>query len=206
MLCLRYFQIFTSVKFLLIILSSIYLSTHLLANQISYVIKSKDHTELGNLVVNRTIENGKEEILVHSEIKVKKLITVVISYSLHSSFQKKTLITNDIITFRNRMPQDIMSTRKRDDGYLFTKNSKETKVKNFNFCESMMYFNEPIGHNEVYSEFDGVFKPIQRFKKEKRYDLTNPKNKNVSSYYYSDGILEKAVVEHALITLYLYKK
>lgn len=183
-----------------------FLTQNTLAVNISYVIKSEDDKTLGSLVVDRKVTDGKEEILVKSEIKVKKLVTVVISYSLRSVFVKNRLESNDIIVFRNHLPRDVMSTQKEAQGYLFTKNSEESKVKDFSFCESMMYFNEPKDQPEIYSEFDGVFKSIEYHKNENRYDLKNPKNKNISKYFYVNGMLQKAIVHHQLMTIFLYRK
>lgn len=176
------------------------------AGNVTYIIKSKDNEQLGQLVVTQSISNDREEIHVTSEIKVKKLITMVISYTLYSVFENNKLQANEVVTFRNHLPHDVMTTVKKDQGYLFTKNEKKSTIKDFVFCESMMYFNEPKDLKEIYSEFDGVFKSIVHHKSENRYDLTNPLNKNTSKYFYSNGMLQKAVVFHPMMTLYLYRK
>lgn len=177
-----------------------------LARTDEYIIKDADDQDLGRLVVINTIKEDHEEILVKSEIKVKKLITVTISYSLHSIFYQNCLVQNDVITFRNRKPQDIMSTKRASEGYIFSKNSEERNVGDVPYSESMMYYNEPVNRSEIYSEFDGVFKTVKKTSEPNGYQLTNPLNNNESYYYYEDGILERAIVKHALISLYLYRK
>ena len=178
----------------------------LFAHAAEYTIRSKDNERLGYLNVTRIITNGKEEILVQSRIEVKMLFTIVISYTLHSVFQDHKLISNEIVTYRNHNEEDEMSTKRLSEGYIFKKNEKESKVKDFEFCESMMYFNEPTNIPEAYSEFDGVFKRVKHIKTENRYDLINPLNSRVSNYFYRDGVLERAIVHSPLLTLFLYRK
>ncbi|UKN02339.1 hypothetical protein K6119_02240 [Paracrocinitomix mangrovi] len=171
-----------------------------------YTILSKENEYLGTLKVNSSKQDGIEEIYVESEITIKKIFTVMVSYTLQSKFKGKKLLSNEITTYMNKKVHEKMSTFKKESKYIFTKNTKQKDVKDFNFCESMMYFNEPIGVSTLYSEFDGVFKPTSYIAKDSCYALTNPINKNVSKYYYKDGILRKAIVKSALATLYLYLK
>ena len=171
-----------------------------------YLVLSGDNRHLGNLTVTHTIDKDVEEILVESQITIKKIFTLVISYTLHSTFIGRKLVSNKITTYNNNLVKDVMSTEKRPSGYWFTKNTKENKVKDFTFCESMMYYNEPANCSEVYSEFDGVFKPLEYCKEDQHYELTNPLNNHVSKYFYKEGVLQKAIVKSTLMTLFLYRK
>ncbi|MBD3636610.1 MAG: hypothetical protein HUJ25_04655 [Crocinitomicaceae bacterium] len=171
-----------------------------------YIVLSKDNDYLGSLEVVSELKEKTEEVKVESQIKVKKLITIVFSYSLYSKFVHEKLVSNKITTFLNHKQQDEMSTEKAGNTYTFTKNKVRKEVRSFSFCESMMYYNEPKGIPEIYSEFDGVFKSVKFIEKETCYELTNPTNKNVSKYFYAEGILQKAIVKHPLVTLYLYRK
>jgi hypothetical protein len=170
-----------------------------------FIVLSEDNRKLGNLIVTQTNQDNKINIHVISEIIVKKLVSVSISYTLDSEFLNGKLQSNKITTYRNKRLQAIMTTTRNEDGYLFTKNGHSSQLKKFIYCESMMYYNEPVDLDEVYSEFDGVIKRIERTKLHE-YELTNPDNGNISKYFYSNGLLERAIVRSPLITLYLYRK
>jgi hypothetical protein len=171
-----------------------------------YVILSKDNKYLGNLTATSAVDEETEEISVESKITVKKLFKVVFTYTLRSSFNGGKLHLNQITTYLNDKIKDKMSTVKKGSGYLFRKNNQAKIIKDFTFCESMMYYNEPKNVKQIYSEFDGVLKSTEYLEREKCYALTNPENNNVSKYFYQDGVLSKAIVKNAFTTLYLHLK
>lgn len=175
------------------------------AQKNSYSVYSAKNELLGNLNVNRTKTDSLTLIEVNSEIKVKKLISVVIAYTLSSIYFNGKLYSSSVITYRNKRVYSLMQTVRQNEQYKFTKDGDQvTFIKNIEFVESMLYFIEPKGISFAYSEFDGVHKSISKFKAE-HYKITNPLNGNVSEYLYKKGVLESAKVDHPLITLFIFR-
>ena len=57
----------------------------------------------------------------------------------------------------------------------------------------------------VYSEIDNIKKPIKNVGFNE-YNLTDPKSGHISDYYYSKGLLDKAVIRHTLMNFELTRR
>ena len=175
------------------------------AQQNSYSVYSAKKELLGKLKVNRTKTDSITLIEVDSEIKVKMLISVVISYSLSSIYFSDKLYSSSVITYRNKRLYSIMQTVRQNKQFKFTKDGDQINyIKDIDFVESMLYFKEPKGISFAYSEFDGVHKAISEYKSG-HYKLTNPLNGNVSEYVYEKGVLESAQVQHPLMRIFVFR-
>lgn len=175
-----------------------------LAKTSVFTILNADGEAIGSLKASMTTENGVDILSVESRVTVNKFFDISVSYDLKSVFKSGKLINNNITTYFKNKVRDKISTKKTESGYVYQKNEDIKQISDFEFCESMLYFNEPVGINKIYSEINGNFKPTVFVENEQSYALTNPDNHNVNKYFYQNGILNKAVVHAPFFTIYLH--
>jgi len=64
----------------------------------------------------------------------------------------------------------------------------------------MLYFKEAGNIKLIYSEMSGVDNTMSKTG-EGQYILTNNKNKKQNKYWYRNGILERALINHSVIDI-----
>ncbi|NOY47002.1 MAG: hypothetical protein GXO84_02095 [Chlorobi bacterium] len=187
-----------------LILILIFLSVHCNSQNVNYRITSKE-TSIGNLSVKKIEENNTIQIEVVSEVTVRLFITIDFKYKLNCTYKDKELIFSSVITYVNGRVHSTTTTKKDGEYYSITKNNHSSKYLNeINFPAALLYFVEPEGVTKIFSEFDGIAKPIKEIVKNK-YQITNPKNGRLSEYLYRNGILESSINHHSLMTFTLTK-
>jgi hypothetical protein len=146
-----------------------------------------DNEQMGDMHASKT-KGSKEKYLMESKIKVEKMIKVDLFYKIEAIFEKNILLLSNALETANGKEHTNSETIKNKSGYS-VKTKKETKTIphkgiSYNLCK--LYFEEPIGVNNIWSDTFGemlTLKPAG----EHRYELVLPNGKS-SFYSYFKGI------------------
>ncbi len=166
-----------------------------------------NHTERGNITVTKHIDDsGMVEFTAVSDSKFKLFITVNFSYKLNCVYKDGIFLFSSVSTFVNGSQHSSTTASKIDKTTYVLKNSGHEKriFKPISYSGIKLYFEEPKNVTEVFSEFYNSFNPLQKIKNQV-YQLTNTENGYISEYYYQNGILQKAIIHHEIMTFSLEK-
>ena len=113
---------------------------------------------------------------------------------------------SSVTTFVNGKIHSTSKTEKIGNYYTITKNGHTSKYLNeIAFSGALLYYREPKGLTNIYSEFDNLEKPIKNIGINE-YQITNPKNGYLSEYKYKNGVLVSTTNHHTLLTFKLTKE
>ncbi len=190
-------------KYLLYIF--IFLSTQLFSQTVTdslhYNITTDNGLSLGHLKV---MQNKVDEIIetnVTSQTKIKLFVTVDLTYHLYSIYKDKHLIHSLVSVFLNKRLHSKTKVDRIGNTYQIFKNGQKANLdRAVIYSGSLLYFKEPIGLTQIFSEFDGLIKSIDQIGAH-QYRITNPVNGKTSIYHYQDGILQQIIIHHKLLTV-----
>jgi len=192
-------------NYIFILLAFILLTIKLNAQTLVYDITSKNK-QIGQLSISKTQEKELIKIEMTSEVNVHLYILIDLKYRLTAYFRNDSLIFSSVTTYVNGKRHSSSTTEKTVENYSLTKDGHLSKLYyQISYSGALLYWKEPINVANVYSEFDDIEKPIKKVGSSK-YQLTDPKSGHKNTYYYSNGRLEKATIEHSLMPFTLTKR
>lgn len=153
------------------------------AQKLKYKIRMKDD-EVGIMTAVRTGKT-KQKIELESNISFQKLITIQLHYRMEASYENNVLLLSSTIQQANGKEMANTTTKKTESGYTITTTKGTSTVTEkqilFNLCK--LYFEEPKGVKQVWSDTYGEMLAIKAVGPGK-YELTLPDgNKNYYSYH-----------------------
>ena len=169
-----------------------------------YKITSND-SYIGKLEVTKSTTNNLLQIEVLSQVKVNLFIAIDFTYKLNCTYKNNELLFSSVTTYVNGKVHSTTTTEKDGAYYSVTKDEHPLKyLDKIFYSGALLYFTEPKGVTKIFSEFDGISKPITEINKNE-YQIRNPKNDHLSEYRYKNGILQSSVNHHRLMTFTLTK-
>lgn len=171
--------------------------------KLQYTIISNNN-KIGTLTAEKSVANNVTTYKVNSNSKMKIFLTVDYSYTLNCTYKKDTLLYSSITTYLNGRQWNKATTDKISSNiYKTTNDNHENKLFiPITYSGTLLYFKEPNTVTNVYSEIFTDFNPIKKIDNH-IYQLTNSKNGNTNKYFYANGILQKAIIQHKLMTIEL---
>ena len=161
---------------------------------------------IGDLKATKTSVNNILQIEVISEVKVKLFISIDLKYKLNCTYKNNELLFSSVTTFVNGKIHSTSITEKIGNYYDITKNGHSSKfLDEIPFSGALLYYREPKGLTNIYSEFDNLEKPIKNIGINE-YQITNPQNGYLSEFKYKNGILVSTTNHHTLLTFKLTKE
>jgi len=175
------------------------------AQDLEYNITANKN-QLGTILVKQTEKNGIIQIQATSEVKVQLFVNINLKYILNCTYKNNQLLYSSVTTYVNGKLHSTSTTEKKEGYYEVIKDGHSSRLyENIKYSGALLYHTEPIGKTKLYSEFNGIEKPIKKIDAH-TYQITNPDNGHISIYKYKNGILESTTIEHALLTFTLTKK
>ena len=168
------------------------------------------NNKVGTLTVSweKDSDHSITKVRVESDARVNLLVVrAKIDYLGISKFEDGVLKSAEIKVLRDGKPHQNATTQKRRGRYLVHINDERKWIEHpaIHFSSLLLYTREPKGVSEVYAEADGVFNQLE-YCGNGKYELILQGSRN-NFYYYNEGILVKALLDHwiAPITLKLRK-
>ncbi len=182
-----------------------FLVGQVLSQTTTYTITANGHP-IGDLSVKKSKTNDYMQIAVTSDVKVKLFITVDISYKLNATYKNNELVSSAVTVYVKGKVHSKITTTKNGQYYTIVDNGHTSQyLHKITYSSALFFVKEPQGITSVYSDFGGSLKPLAEIDAH-LYQLTNPSSGHHENYLYAYGALQKATIEHSLLTFELTKK
>ncbi|WP_417602109.1 DUF6134 family protein [Owenweeksia hongkongensis] len=164
-----------------------------------YIISLKGF-EVGNQTVTQIVNNGITTVEVSSKATVKLGFTYTVSYHQLAHYDNQRLIESRVTIKKNDEIYSTSHTKWTGDHYRVMQDGKSFQIPGeLHFATTRLYFQEPsTEHQRIYSEADCVIKLLEKSAAH-TYWVSEPQTNRKSKYTYKNGILQEAIVDHALI-------
>lgn len=171
-----------------------------------YVLSVKGK-ETGLLKVWEEKAPDRRTIKVETEVNANLLfLHIDVKYYLESTYEAGILQKSKATTYVNGKKKKNVKIRLRNGRYRIAQ-QKEISFHDrpIHYSGALLYVEEPQKTDQVFSEMDGRYKPIQS-ERPHHYLLTEPGSGRQNEYFYAEGILEKAVIDHSLLDFKVQRK
>lgn len=153
-----------------------------------------------------TLSDGSQRYLLESEVAFSFLGRHTLRYTFNTHYQKGLLTFAEAKNLLNQKLRD--SSRVQWDGhrYLINTDGSQSVLENtpISYSVSSMYYLEPDGVSQAFSERFAQFCPIRKLAPGK-YELTMPDGrKNI--YYYEKGVCQRVEVSMMLADLVIKRR
>lgn len=156
--------------------------------------------EIGKIDVSVSKEANTTIYRVNSNTSVSMLFTINYTSQLEAVYRDGKLLGASSTSFQNGKKKDDSMVAKDGSGYHFRGNGKELHYRApIYYSVAMLYFQEPVGLDKVYSETHGTFRKLVKSGNH-TYKLVLPDG-NENYYYYSNAQLQKVMVDRAAYDL-----
>ncbi len=152
--------------------------------------------KIGWLKINKQVTAGRKTILLTSEVKTRKIISICVLNKDSAAFENSTLEFASQYRSMNGNVSLNKLTSRAGAAYMVTQGGKQKMLHHgkIGFNLLSLYTQEPIGIKAVYCETDERFADITRTK-DGGYKVTF-KNGDSNCYFYDKGICTRVVVKH----------
>lgn len=185
----------------LILLISLLFVTCLFAQQknMRYLIISKADT-VGQMTILQRISGNDISYTVASTVTTKMLMTIKVNVREEANYHNKKLMASSSQRIINDKPQAGKQTKAYQNFYLITDDAKQDTLREteINFDFSMLYFYEPTGIKNVYSNYYQTKLPIQH--QEAHSYVINLPEGGANVYHYTNGICSRVDMRNPLFT------
>ena len=157
--------------------------------------------EVGNMVVRKSIKDSITHYTVEAHSTVHILFSESLEYSLHSIFYGKLMNHSTATIFVNGNEHFKSIVERQENGfYKILKRGEELPfLQPIYYSGAKLYFEEPKGISIIFSEIDNVLKNITALGNH-QYKIVNPVTGKASLFWYKDGILQKAQIDHTYVS------
>ncbi|MDQ3537071.1 MAG: hypothetical protein M3421_15750 [Bacteroidota bacterium] len=169
--------------------------------ELNYTILWKNDS-IGFLKANRGPSNNFVKYNIQSDVSVRFLAKVDMVYKFENIYSNGVLVKGTSSNFVNDKKRSFTLIKWDGKNYTAQVDDDEVSVPNkpIKFSMTSLYYKEPIGLNEIFSERFAVYCAINEISPHK-YELTLPNGKK-NYYTYKDGICTLVEVNHAIATFY----
>ncbi len=141
---------------------------------------------VGHIKAEKTLSGDLVTYAVESDIDIQYVFRVNVTYRVQSVYKKNMLVSSSASVYINGHLQNAVTTEWKEDHYEINDSGHVTRLyEQIKFSAAQIYFNEPIGQRKLYSESEGIMKPLVKTADEK-YKVKSPsKPENNTLYAYS---------------------
>ena len=167
---------------------------------LKYKVINKDKV-IGHLNCEKSSNGDTTEYVIKSKFKLPMKSSY--SYTLECTYVGDVMQFSSVNTYINQKPRSSITTTRNGGSYEIVKDKKTSYRKGqIKYSEALIYYEEPIQHSQLYSDFTSDMKTVTSLN-ENKYALKNTSNGNKSIYKYIDDTLNKAVIEFGIFNFAL---
>lgn len=153
---------------------------------------------IGEFSVTQTNENGNLTIEAITDVNVKLLFSYRVKYVQNTVYNHGVLQSSRVETYKNGKLNSTTWLKRQGSAYqLVTDGDTSIINDSITYSGSLVYFNEPAKITKIYKERSAEVMWISPAS-EHEYIVKDKKNKEVNRYYYEDGMLQYAKMQHTL--------
>ncbi|MCB0854800.1 MAG: hypothetical protein KDD63_21410 [Bacteroidetes bacterium] len=166
----------------------------------------KGNSKIGEMDVKRHYNNGTWTYSSDSKVQVSFLVSVDLQFMYEATFTNNTLQRSLTQNMRDGKIRESSKGRRVGNQYVTDVNGETntTSVDQIDECILTLYYHEPEGKTQIFSERWGKFIPVKKLGTHK-YALVLP-NGDENHMTYEKGICTELQINHTLATLYFKLK
>lgn len=158
---------------------------------------------VGEFSVIQTNNNGMIYIEAITDIKVNLLFSYHIKYVQNTMYKEGVLQNSHIKTYKNGKLNSNMWLNFEKGSYLLVADGDTIIINDsITYSGSLLYFNEPNAIKRIYNERCAEMRSIAPVR-EHIYIIKDENERELNRYYYENGILQSAKMQHTLGVLEL---
>ncbi len=148
----------------------------------------------------KPLSKNQKTISIKSEFDVHLFIVVHVEYDMDCKYTDGILVESSVETYKGDNLHSSTKGEKIDDTYKSIRDGDES-IHNgaISYSGAMLYFKEPKGITHVFSEIHAIDKPVTEVNTN-HFKISDPNTGHTNQYFYKDGILQKAVIDHSLFS------
>jgi hypothetical protein len=180
---------------LLFIATAVSGQTNATVHQLKYAVM-RNGAEIGWICLSKSEADNQSTIRLTSEVSVRLLFKFTVKANEQAEFSNGKLVHSYIYRKMNGNVKADRHTRFTGNGYEVSDPSgkKELNLNYVNYNMNCLYFQEPVGIAQVYSDNFQQFVPIE--KKPEGYYIVKLPDGNSNQYYYKNGVCVAVHVNH----------
>lgn len=166
----------------------------------NYEVSSSDKV-VGGIEATRTPEGDYVRYDVTSEVAMRILFEVKVSYKVQAIYKNGVLESSSATVYLNGSVQNDVNCQRTGDHYTIVSDGHTTRIyDDIKWSSALLYFNKPKDTRKIFSETDGTFKDLSETA-EGKFKVKDPeKESNVNTYTYSsDQGLQSILLERSLL-------
>ena len=161
---------------------------------------------IGEFSVSQTNKNGSIAIEATTDLKINLLFSYRLKYVQNTFYNEGIMQSAHVKTYKNGKLNSEMWLKHEKGSYLLITDGDTTIISDsITYSGSMIYFNEPIGIENIYKERSAEMMQISPVS-EHVYIIKDEKDREINRYYYEEGVLQYAKMKHNLGTIELKKE
>jgi hypothetical protein len=170
--------------------------------QLRYHLYSKNE-KVGEIIARKTVSGNTVRYETSTTMTIRIVFKQDFDYRVVTTFRDGALLESIGNSNLNKKPHSSCKTQWTRGKYEIIKDEGLLEInRQITYTGSMLYFQEPPVSGTVFSELNGHENKI-RVIASHQYLLTDARTKKENRYYYKNGILETANIDHALVSLEL---
>ena len=188
------------ITYRLLLICIIVATNTILSNAQTYVYDAfiKGHN-VGEMTVDREVNDESEKISVISHIKAHMLVTIRVDFESHATYMNGTLVEAEAISKTNGHLHSEATTILKNGKYQAKVDGNTKPVSGSELIGGdMFYFEEPTDIKKVYSLASGEMLNVSK-ESANQYYFEHDGKKELHKF--SDGVLSEMRLEHRLYTV-----
>jgi len=169
----------------------------------SYYVETGGH-RIGDLNAEILHQEDKTIYQVSSKVEAHIFGKISVHYTLRSEFQGGYLRKSQVKVYNGDELHNSCSVVWKGDHYdIITDGEKSRINKKITSSTAQMYFKKPSAQNEIFSEFDGVFKHLEQ--EGSLFTVSKKDGSHKTLYRYTGDSMTETSSHHAMLTFYVRK-
>ncbi len=161
---------------------------------------ARDGKQIGWMKLQKTDSANRMMLSLNSEVKTRFVFDIAIDVTDLATFEEGKLVHSATIRRTNNRTKLDKQTRRLGTKYEISQEGK-TRLQSFPVIHAnllSMYFFEPAGLQEIYSDMHERFIPVKRIK-EGSYEVKFPDG-NSNVFFYAGGLCTRIKIKHSFYT------
>jgi hypothetical protein len=153
----------------------------------------------GTLTATKTQTGDKVTYELKSETTIHLVVATTITFQLSCLLENNKLIESTNKTYKNGELHSSTEAKWSNGHYVIvTTGDTTTYASPITHCSTELYFGEPNGTEEVFSESCGIMNKVEK-SGDAEFTMINDQNNHITHYEYQNGVLMKVEVDHAVL-------
>ena len=196
-----------NLKIFLLFISTFGLFTFSFAQQksVNYTILNRNDS-IGNMEAIQRISGDDIVYNLASIVEIRILISIRVILLEEAHYHKDKLVLSTSKRTVNDKLRGSKQTKAANDSYITTDDGEESRLnqKSISYDFPMLYFKEPLGVSQIYSDYYQKILSIKTIKPHV-YQISLPEGGS-NTYYYENGVCRKADLHSTLFNAQMILK